>query len=447
MFWSTLLGKLHIPERKNTATMPAVSMPAPKEVLIPLLQHIGAPATPTVKVGDVVAVGQKIGEAGGFVSAPVHASVSGKVTKIENYLRPDGKVVPAVRILSDGEMRVSEEVVPPTVTDLSSLVAAVRNAGLVGLGGAGFPTAVKLAALEKGTIDYIVVNAAECEPYITADTRTILDHTDYIVEAVELFLTYAPDVKFVFGVEKNKPDCIKLLEERFASYDKVSVKPLPTRYPQGSEKVMVYNTLTRVVEEGKLPADVGAIVINVTTLAYIAKYVKTGMPLVEKTFTVDGSAVKNPMNVRAAIGTPIREVIEFVGGLTEEGGKVLYGGPMMGICASSYDEPIIKNNNAITILNLADSKEPEVTDCIHCGRCVSACPLSLDPTAFAGALNLDTKEDRANTLMANKINICMLCGCCSYVCPANRPLVQNNQLGKIEVAEYKQYLASLGEDK
>lgn len=448
MLWSKQLGKTHIPERKNTAAMPAVAMPTPKEVLIPMLQHIGAPATPIVKIGDLVKVGQKIGEAQGFVSSPVHASVSGKVTKIENYLRPDGKVVPAVRILSDGEMTVSESIAPPVVTDFDSFIAAIRESGLVGLGGAGFPTAVKLNALKGGTIDTIVVNCAECEPYITSDARTILDDFDYVTRGIDILLGHAVgEVKVIFAVEKNKPECIDKLKAHYAESDKVTVQGLPTKYPQGSEKVITYNTLGRIIEEGKLPSDVGVVVINVTTLAFIAKYMETGMPLVEKSFTVDGSAVKNPMNVRGPIGTPIRDIIEFVGGLTEEGGKVLYGGPMMGIAVSNIDEPLMKNNNAITCLSLKDSVEPPITDCIHCGRCVEACPIFLDPTAFAGALTLETREDRATTLMALKINLCMSCGCCSYVCPANRPLVQNNTLGKIEVQTYKAHLASLGEGK
>ena len=448
MLWSKQLGKTHIPERKNTAQMSAVAMPTPKEVLIPMLQHIGAPATPIVKVGDLVKVGQKIGEAQGFVSSPVHASVSGKVTKIENHLRPDGKVVPAIRILSDGEMTVSETVLPPVVTDFDSFIAAIRESGLVGLGGAGFPTAVKLNALKGGTIDTIVVNCAECEPYITSDARTILDDFDYVTRGIDILLGHAVgEVKVIFAVEKNKPECIDKLKAHYAESDKVTVQALPTKYPQGSEKVIVYNTLGRIIEEGKLPSDVGVVVINVTTLAFIAKYLETGMPLVEKTFTVDGSAVKNPMNVRGPIGTPIRDIIEFVGGLTEEGGKVLYGGPMMGIAVSNIDEPLMKNNNAITCLSLKDSVEPPITDCIHCGRCVEACPIFLDPTAFAGALTLETREDRATTLMALKVNLCMSCGCCSYVCPANRPLVQNNTLGKIEVQTYKAHLASLGEGK
>ncbi|MBQ2908816.1 MAG: RnfABCDGE type electron transport complex subunit C, partial [Clostridia bacterium] len=283
MFSFKFLGKTHIPHHKNTADMPAVRMPSPKEVLLPMAQHIGAPATPIVKIGDEVKLGQRIADPTGFVSSPIYASVSGKVSKIEEYLRPDGSKVQAVRIVSDGQMQAFEGLTPPTVDSLDALIEAVKESGLVGLGGAGFPTAVKLGALKGGKVDKIVVNGAECEPFITSDTRTMLDNIDLIREAVALFERFAPSVKqFIFGVEANKPSAIAKLKEAFAQNDKVVVKKLPARYPQGAEKVLVYNTTGLVIPEGKLPADVGAIVINVTTLAVLASYVKTGMPLVER---------------------------------------------------------------------------------------------------------------------------------------------------------------------
>ncbi len=424
--------------------MPAVRMTPPAEVLLPTAQHIGAPATPIVKVGDTVKVGDKIAEASGYVSSPVYASVSGKVAKIESYHRPDGRMVPAIRIISDGEMTLSDSITPPTVTDLESLVAAVRESGLVGLGGAGFPTSVKLDALKKGEIDTVVINGAECEPYITSDTRTMLDKTELIVKGIEIMKAYMPTVKsYIFGIEKNKPECIAKINEAFAGCEDVSVTTLPSLYPQGGEKVIIYNTTKRIVPEGKLPADVGVIVMNVTSLATLAEYITTGMPLVEKCLTVDGSAVAEPKNVIAPIGTSIKDIVEFAGGLKEKPGKVIFGGPMMGVCSRSLDEPITKNNNAITILNVKESTEPPVTACIHCGRCVSACPLGLNPTAYARALSLEGKEERVARLEEHKLNLCMECGCCSYVCPANRPLVQNNRLGKAEIREYKTYLAEL----
>ena len=443
MFGFKFLGRTHIPHHKNTAGTIPVKMPCPREVLIPMAQHIGAPSTPVVKVGDEVKVGQLIAEASGFVSAPIHSSVSGKVVKLESYLLPDGKEAPAIRIESDGLMTVSESVVPPVVNDLDSLVDAIKASGLVGLGGAGFPTAVKFEAAKKGLIDTVVINAAECEPYITSDTRTILDTPELVCEGVALLEKYIPAVsKIVFGIEKNKPECINEMKKAFKDDAKVSVVALPVLYPQGAEKVIIHNTTGRIVPEGKLPADVGVIVINVTSLATLAKYVKTGMPLVEKCITVDGSAVKEPKNVIVPIGASILDVIEFVGVNPDDAAKVLFGGPMMGLAAYSLEEPVGKRNNALTVMNADEAHMREATECIHCGRCVSACPMGLKPTAFSDALNLGA-ADKVAKLEKESINLCMECGCCSYVCPAKRPLVQNNRLAKSVVREYKMRQSTL----
>ena len=443
MFGFKFLGNTHIPHNKNTAELTPVKMTPPKEVLLPMSQHIGAPATPIVKVGDEVKVGQLIAEPSGYVSSPVHASVSGKVTKIENYLRPDGNEVPAIRIESDGLMTVSESVTPPEVTDLDSFIEAVRASGLVGLGGAGFPTSVKLDAIKKGGIHTIVINGAECEPYITSDTRTMLDQSEAIFDGITLLEKFVPGAeKFVFGIEKNKPQCIEEMVRIFQDNPKVSVVPLPALYPQGAEKIIIHNTTGLVVPEGKLPADIGVLVMNVTSLAVVAHYVKTGMPLVEKCVTVDGSAVKNPMNVIIPLGSFIHDVVEFAE-IDKDGiGKVLFGGPMMGVPACSLDEPIGKRTNALTIFNVEDATERKATACIHCGKCVDACPMNLNPTAFTKALALGT-EDKMAKLEEYSIALCMECGCCSFVCPANRPLVQNNRLGKTALREYKAHKASL----
>ena len=443
MFGFKFLGNTHVPHHKNTAESVPVKMPAPKEVLLPMSQHIGAPATPIVKVGDEVKVGQLIAESNGYVSSPIHASVSGKVVKLDRYLRPDGNKVDAIRIESDGLMTISDEVTPPDVHDLDSLIDAVRASGLVGLGGAGFPTSVKLDAAKKGGIHTIVINAAECEPYITSDTRTMLDKSEAVFDGISLLEKYITTAeKFIFGIEKNKPQCIEEMARIFQDNPKVSIVPLPALYPQGAEKVLIHNTTKIVVPEGKLPADVGVLVINVTSLAVLAHYVKTGMPLVEKCVTVDGSAVDNPMNVIVPLGASIRDVVEFAGVNAEGIGKVLFGGPMMGVPACSLDEPLGKRTNALTIMTIADATERESTACIHCGRCVEACPMDLNPTAFAKALALGT-EDKMAILEEYSVNLCMECGCCSFVCPASRPLVQNNRLAKSALREYKAHKATL----
>ena len=271
----------------------------------------------------------------------------------------------------------------------------------------------------------------------------MLDTPELVYEGIALFEKFLPGVKkFIIGIEANKPACIDEMARIFRDNAKVSVMPLPTLYPQGAEKILVYNTTKLVVPEGKLPADVGTIVVNVTSLAVIATYVKTGMPLVERSLTVDGSAVSEPKNVTVPLGASIRDVLEFAGVDLEKAAKVLFGGPMMGIAACSLDEPITKRNNALTVMNERDAREIPETACIHCGRCVDACPMLLNPTTFAKALSLGT-EDKMAVLEDARINLCMECGCCSFVCPANRPLVQNNRLAKSALRDYKAHKATL----
>ena len=424
------LGKARVPHRKNTADMPAVRMASPATVRISMAQHIGAPASPVVKVGDKVFVGTLIGEASGYVSANIHSSVSGTVKKLEPFLSSNGRSCVSIVIESDGEMTPDPAIAPPTVTDFDSFSAAVRASGLIGLGGAGFPTSVKLDAEKKGLIKKIIINGAECEPYITSDTRTMLDESEYIAEGIALLKRYTSAEEYVFGIESNKRECIERLSTVFASDASVRVMALPSKYPQGAEKILIYNTTGLVVPEGGLPSDVGCVVMNVTSLAFIAKYMRSGMPLVEKCLTVDGSAVKNPMNVIAPIGTSIQDIIDFTGGYSDEPGKVMYGGPMMGIAVYSTEDPIFKNTNAIVAMNKRDALPKVQTACIHCGRCVSACPMGLNPTAFAKAMSFDSAADKAERLEEAKVGLCMECGCCSYVCPAARPLVEYNKLGK-----------------
>lgn len=430
------LGKTHVPHRKNTAAMPAVRMAPPAEVEIPMSQHIGAPAKPIVKPGDEVFVGTLIGEAGGFVSAPVHSSVSGKVKKIGTVLVSNGRSTESVIIESDGKMTPDPAIAPPTVTNYKELSDAARAAGLVGLGGAGFPTSVKLDPSKAESTDVLLLNGAECEPYITSDTRTMLDDAEYVKRGVDKVLSLSGIPKAIIGIEANKPECASRLREVFSGDARVEIKVLPSTYPQGGEKILIYNTTGRVVPEGALPSDVGVLVMNVTTVAFLAKYLESGMPLVEKCITVDGSAIKSPANIIAPIGARIKDVIEAVGGFSEEPGKVMYGGPMMGIAVFSLDAPIMKNNNAITAFNKKDSKHPKESACIHCGRCVAACPMGLNPTVFAKAMGLADSADRAERLDIAKVNLCIECGCCSFVCPAKRPLVENNRLAKADLREF-----------
>lgn len=426
-----LLHGVHVPHRKNTSACVPERMPSPEKVTIPVSMHIGAPAKPVVKIGDEVKVGQLIAEPGGFVSSPVYASVSGTVKKIEDILLFHGGTCQAIVIESDGEQTVYEGLTAPKVTDRNEFLEAVRNSGVVGLGGAGFPTAVKLNT-DPEKVEYICINGAECEPYITTDTRTMLDDTEYLVKGIKLLNEYLSPNKVLIGIEDNKPECISKLKEYCSDIANVEVRSLPSLYPQGGEKVLIHNMTGRIVSEGQLPIDVGCIVINTTTLVTIAKYIETGMPLVEKYVTVDGSAVKTPKNVIAPIGTAVKDVIEFAGGLKCEAKKMIFGGLMMGISFPDENAPVVKNTNAILCLNEKDATPPPATACIKCGRCVAHCPLNLMPANIDTAYQLNRPEE----LKVLKVNLCMECGCCAFACPAKRPLVQVNKLAKGMLNKY-----------
>jgi len=426
------LHGVHVPHRKNTQDMIAVRMDCPATVTIPMSMHIGAPAKPIVKAGDLVKVGQRIADAGGFVSSPIHASVSGKVKKVDDMLASNGRRMATVIIEADGLQTPYEELQPPVINSLEDFLKAVSDSGVVGLGGAGFPTAVKLTVKDLSKVEAVVVNGAECEPYITSDTRTMLDQGDLVIQGARLLQQYLQVKRVIFGIEDNKPKCIAHFRELTAKESGMEVHALPAMYPQGGEKVLVFHTTGRIVPEGKLPLDAGAIVINCTTLAAIARYVNTGMPLVEKCVTVDGSAVKSPKNVIAPIGTAMADVFEFAGGFACEPKKVLYGGPMMGIAVPDLNQPILKNTNAILAMNEADATPPAATACIKCGRCINHCPLNLMPADIETAYELGNVEE----LVALKVNLCMECGCCNFICPARRPLVQTNKLAKAKVMAY-----------
>lgn len=427
------LGGVKTPHRKNTVDNVPKHIAIPAEVTIPMSMHIGAPAKPVVKAGDEVKVGQLIAEAGGFVSSPIYSSVSGKVKKLDEILGAGGQTMTAVVIESDGEQTPFEGIKPPVVTNLQEFLNAVRESGVVGLGGAGFPTAVKLTVKDLKMIEYIIINGAECEPYITSDTRTMIDDKDLVWDGVLLLKKYLGSPKIIIGIEDNKPQCIKNFHELAGKTDGVEVNALPSLYPQGGEKVLIYNTTGRIVPEGKLPIDAGTVVINCTTLAAIAKYIQTGMPLVEKCITVDGSAVKEPQNVIAPIGTPIRDLFDFCGGFKAEPKKILYGGPMMGIAVPNTDVPVLKNTNAVLAFDIKDATLPTETECIKCGRCIDHCPLHLMPVYIENAF----KQKRGDLLEKYKVNVCMECGCCAYICPARRPLVQVMKLSKPMLRDYQ----------
>lgn len=427
------LHGVRVPHRKNTSEDKPRRINTPAVVNIPMSMHIGAPAKPVVKVGDDVKVGQLIAEADGFVSSPIYSGVSGKVKRIGDMLVSSGGRVPAVTIETDGKQEMLEGIGPPKVSNLQEFLEAVRSSGVVGLGGAGFPTAVKLSVKDLSMIDEVIINGAECEPYITSDTRTMIDDADLVWEGIELLQKYLRVKRVIIGIEDNKPRCIANFRSMCKPGCGVEVKALPANYPQGGEKVLIFNTIGRIVPEGKLPIDVGAVVVNCTTLAAVAKYIKTGIPLYEKCVTVDGSAVRNPQNVIAPIGTPLKDIFEFCGGFKSDPQKVLYGGPMMGIAVPDLEQPVLKNTNAILAFDAKDAKLPKETSCIKCGRCIAHCPLNLAPADIETAFRLKDAE----TIGRLKVNLCMECGCCAYVCPANRNLVQVNKLAKVMLRDYQ----------
>ena len=424
-------GGAHVPHRKNTAQMESAVMPPPAQVMIPMQQHLGAPCVPTVKVGDLVQVGQKIADSTAFVSAPIHASVSGKVSAVKQVMLSGGQYVDALVIDSDGEMTVSPEVKPPEVNTKEDFIQAVRESGLVGLGGAGFPAHVKLNVLKDKNIDTLIINAAECEPYITADHREAIENSWAVLSGVYAVKEMLGIDRVIIAVENNKPDVIETLN-KIAYDDKrdpenhVRVLPLQASYPQGAEKVLIKSCTDREVPMGKLPADVGCVVMNITSVAFLADYLKTGMPLVKKRVTIDGSAVQYPKNVIVPIGTPIEEVIRFCGGYKVPPKKILMGGPMMGIAITDDSLPIIKQNNGIICLDEKEARSLEPTACIRCGRCVSGCPMRLVPTM----LEKYAEKKMVEELQEYSIMDCMECGTCAYNCPAGRPLVQAIRLGK-----------------
>lgn len=420
------LKGLRIEHKKNTAGMKPVKMKIPETVTIPMLMHIGKAAELTVKKGDNVKVGQLIGKAADGLSADVHSSVSGTVIKTDEITASDGIKVPCVVINSDGKQETDESISPPEVKDFDSFIAAVKRSGAVGLGGAGFPSFAKLNVEDLAKIKYVIINAAECEPYITSDTRTMIDKSGYVFKGIDAVRKYMNVKRFIIGIEDNKREAIEIMKKCFAKTMDVKIKVLPSQYPQGSEKMLVLNTIKKVIPQGGLPIDVGAIVINITTLAFIAEYLETGMPLTEKCVTVDGTAVKEPKNILAPIGTSIKDLLNEAGGLKCEPAKVIYGGPMMGITVPSLDEPVLKNTNAIIAMDQQEAALPKTTPCIGCGACTMNCPLKLDPRAIARAYKLNDIE----SLELLCVDICMECGCCSYVCPANQPLVQTNKLAK-----------------
>lgn len=430
-------GGTHVPHNKNTAEFEREPFFDVDHVAILMQQHIGAPCIPCVKPGDSVFVGTKIGDSDKYISAPIHSSVSGTVSKIDTVLLPSGQTSQQIVIKSDSSMTPDPEIKPVEVKTADDLIAAARNSGLVGLGGAGFPAHVKLKTSPEKPIDYLIINAAECEPFITADYRECMENPDDILEGVYLIKTLLNIKNVIICVEDNKPKAIKTLYniacDRKDTDNSVRLMRLKSSYPQGAEKVLIYSATGRKVPFGKLPSDVGCIVMNVTSIAFLNRYIKTGMPLVSKSITVDGGGINNPKNLTVPIGTPFEEIFEYCGGLKPDAVKFLSGGPMMGVSVADTSMSVLKQTNAITVLSKNETALDTPYSCINCGRCASACPMNLTPARVDSAMQFGKQEE----LIKLHPEYCIECGCCSYSCPSKRHLTQTMRLAKTELKKSK----------
>jgi H+/Na+-translocating ferredoxin:NAD+ oxidoreductase subunit C len=415
---------VHPPEHKElTAHVPIRRMPYPDEVVLPLRQHAGKPAKLVVAKGQHVERGDLLAAADGWVSSPVHASAAGWVSDVDWAPHPDGSMCLAVRIRVE---RYSAQVARPRlVPDWHGLtrdevLRAVQNAGVVGLGGAAFPTHVKLQPPPDAHIDTLVINGAECEPYLTTDHRTMVEYPERVHFGVRIMMHALGVQRAVIGVERNKPDAIEALERTRPTDIDVTVLPLTVKYPQGAEKMLLKAVLDREVPSGKLPATVGAIVQNVASVATLAEVFETGLPLIERIVTVSGPGVVRPANLIVPVGTLTRDVLTFCGGLTDDAAEVLFGGPMMGTALASLDVPVLKGTTGIVVLTDAEVRDLAQSPCIHCGRCLEACPMFLNPSLLGDLARVGRYDEMAEAHLAD----CMLCGSCSYVCPSNIPLAQ-----------------------
>ena len=428
------LNSIHVSHEKHTAACATEIMAIPETVCISMSQHIGAPCKPLVAKGDAVKVGQVIGDTDAFVSAPIHSSVSGTVKDIITMRNVMGGKDQMVVIEADGKQEVWEEIKPPVINDMKDFIAAIRTSGLVGLGGASFPTHIKLNPKNLEDVDTVIVNAAECEPFITSDHRLMLENTQYIIDGILAVMKYLDIKKAYIGVEENKPDAIEklnaVIKENGHAND-IEVKVLRARYPQGAERVMIYEITGKTMKAGELPAQYGIVLSNVTTFAFIGQYLKTGRPLTTKRITVDGNAINEPKNIIVPIGTRLADVAAACGGYKAEPKKIIMGGPMMGRAVYSDEFPLVKNNNAILFFDGPQALIPEETACIKCGMCTRACPFDLLPVSMVQAYE-DKDADKLNQLQVMQ---CMECGSCSYACPARRPLSFTHKMAKGFVKE------------
>ncbi len=428
----TFKGGVGVPGYKElTKDLPIEKAEEPDKVIIPLHQHIGAPCEALVKPGDKVKLGQKIGKSDAFVSSYIHSSVSGTVSKISKISTPTNLNVTAVEIESDKLNTLDESIKPKGyLEDLTSeeIVNIIREAGIVGLGGAGFPSHVKLSPPEDKKIDAVIINGAECEPYLTADHRIMLEEPDKVIFGLRAVMKAVNVDRGIIGIEDNKMDAIKELEKAAKPFSNIEIIPLETKYPQGDEKRLINATLGREVPSGGLPMDVGAVVVNISTSRAICEAILEGKPLYERIVTVTGKGVKTPKNLLVKLGTSFEDILKQCGGI-EDGSKVIMGGPMMGIAQYSLDVPSIKTTGGILVLPEKEAYIDDYSACIKCGKCLEVCPVNLQPLFISGYA-LKNNFEKAEEYDALD---CVECGACSYICPAKRPLVHSIRVAKREI--------------
>ena len=424
------LKGVHVKHSKNTAGMPIIPVPVPERVYIPMSMHIGTPCTPVVKVGDHVKVGQLIGSSDAFRSAFIHSSVSGDVEAITQAMTQMGYVDTNIVIRTDTRQEIADTVVPPDIHDKQSFLDAVRASGMVGLGGAAFPTVAKYTTSPERKVDYFVINGAECEPYITVDHAVMIQYTKDIVEGIRTIMKWLEIPKAFIGIESNKPDAIAKFREILGDDKQIEVVELRQIYPQGAERVIIYECTGRHLVAGKIPFDVGCIISNVTTVLKLQQFFTSGMPLVTKFLTIDGNIVAKPQNIEVPIGTKITDIIDFCGGLKGEPKKIILGGPMMGRAIPTDDLAILKGNNAVLFFDDFFAQQRKETACINCGRCVAGCPMNLMPARLSKAY----KDKDLDMLRKYHVTSCMDCGSCAYSCPARKPLNLEFKLAKAMLA-------------
>ncbi|MDH6533924.1 electron transport complex subunit RsxC [Parabacteroides sp. 52] len=428
------IGGIHPPENKLSAGKKITPLALPQQVIVPLSQHIGAPATAVVKKGDLVKVGTLLAQATGFVSANIHSSVSGKVNKIDNALDASGYRRMAIYIDVEGDeweesIDRSETIVKTTSLTAEEIIKRVAEAGIVGLGGATFPTQVKLTPPPGNKAEILIINAAECEPFLTSDHMLMMEKGEEVLIGTSLLMKAIHVTKAVIGIENNKKDAIAHLQKLAVEYKGIEIQPLKTQYPQGGEKQLIDSIIRRQVKSGALPISEGAVVQNVGTAFAVYEAVIKNKPLIERVVTVTGKEVANPSNFLVRLGTPITELIEAAGGLPPRTGKIIGGGPMMGKALVNTEVPVTKGSSGILILSEKEAVRKPMENCIRCAKCVSACPMGLNPTQLMTATEF-TQWDLAEK---NHITDCIECGSCSYTCPANRPLLDHIRYGKGKV--------------